>query len=302
MKIDLKQIEAFIWVADLGSFRKAAARLNTTQPNISARISRLEKLLNVTLMERDAGSVRLTTRGVELLAKARNILRETENFILAADDHSLFNDVLKLGVTEMIVQTWLQEFLLNLKYEFPDLVVEITVDLSKSLESELFDKGIDLAIQNEPFSRDSSECLPLGQYPMIWVASPSLGIQTKKTVSVEGIVAYPILTHARDTRPYEQVVNHFSGKKVSKPQYVSSSNLSACIQMAVDGYGVAIVPAAMVEDMLVKGELIKVNYSWQPKDLSFFARYDASKTGFVVKRASEISRKTSRKFLGIHDD
>ena len=61
MKINLKQLEAFVWVADLGSFRKAADRLNTTQPNVSSRIALLEGAMKRKLMERDAGSVRLTS-------------------------------------------------------------------------------------------------------------------------------------------------------------------------------------------------------------------------------------------------
>jgi len=56
MNINFKQIEAFVWVADLGSFRHAAERLNTTQPNISTRISNLEEMIGAKVMERDAGS------------------------------------------------------------------------------------------------------------------------------------------------------------------------------------------------------------------------------------------------------
>lgn len=52
--ITLKQIEAFVAVADLGTFRRAAERLNTTQPNISNRIAGLEAQLRVSLMQRDA--------------------------------------------------------------------------------------------------------------------------------------------------------------------------------------------------------------------------------------------------------
>jgi len=59
----LKQLEALVWVADLGSFRKAAQQLNTTQPNISSRIAGLENTLGVVLMQRDAGSVRITVKG-----------------------------------------------------------------------------------------------------------------------------------------------------------------------------------------------------------------------------------------------
>lgn len=50
-QINLKQIEAFVQVADLGSFRRAADRLNTTQPNISTRIQALETQLGLSLME-----------------------------------------------------------------------------------------------------------------------------------------------------------------------------------------------------------------------------------------------------------
>ena len=81
MKLTLKQIEAFVWVCDLGSFRRAAERLNTTQPNISSRISALEEALGVRLMERDAGSVRILPKGREVLLRARDVLRSTETLV-----------------------------------------------------------------------------------------------------------------------------------------------------------------------------------------------------------------------------
>ena len=100
--MNIKHLEAFAAVADLGGFRKAAERLGTTQPNISTRIAALEDRLGVTLMERDAGSVRLTPKGVEMLHKAREVLRAFEDFVAAADDGSLFEGVIRLGVTEMM--------------------------------------------------------------------------------------------------------------------------------------------------------------------------------------------------------
>ena len=56
----LRQLEAFVAVAEQGSFRRAADRLNTTQPNISARIAALEAQLGQRVMDRDAGRVALT--------------------------------------------------------------------------------------------------------------------------------------------------------------------------------------------------------------------------------------------------
>ena len=60
---NLKHIEAFVLVADLGSFRRAAERLYKTQPNIFNRIAQLEVQLGLVPMERDAGSVCLMRKG-----------------------------------------------------------------------------------------------------------------------------------------------------------------------------------------------------------------------------------------------
>jgi len=73
-RVTLKQLEAFAYVVDTGTFRAAASALGTTQPNISARITALESALNVILLIRDAGPLRLTADGEKLLQKTREVL------------------------------------------------------------------------------------------------------------------------------------------------------------------------------------------------------------------------------------
>ncbi|MFT5114606.1 MAG: DNA-binding transcriptional LysR family regulator [Parasphingorhabdus sp.] len=271
-------------------------RLNTTQPNISSRISTLESALNVTLMQRDAGSVRLTSKGQVLLEHARNVLHTTDNLIEAVNQDTLLNGQLRLGVTEMIVHTWIREFLRVLKDRYPNIAVELTVDLSANLEKELFDRSIDLAFQSGPFSRLTSGDEDLGIYPMIWIASPQLGLSVHDQLSIEELVQHPILTHARGTAPYEEVAQHFTLRRELGPRLVPSSNLAACIHMAIDGFGIATVPAAMVSDDLKSGELVQLNYDWAPRSLSFRARYNADRSPFFVSRAAEIGSEISHGF------
>lgn len=296
MKFNLKQLEAFIWVADLGSFRKAADRLNTTQPNISSRISALENALNVSLMERDAGSVRLTSKGQTLLEHARKVLRASENLIDAANQDALVDGILRLGVTEMIVHTWLRDYLRILKERFPKISVELTVDISTHLETELFDRSIDLALQNGPFSRQTTGCKKLGIYPLIWVASPEIGLHEYDKVSIEELVKQPILTHARGTQPYDEVSAHFAKRRDLRIRLVPSSNLAACILMTIDGFGTATVPASMVVKELQCGELVQIKYPWTPQSLSFFSRYLAEKSPQFVDKAADIAGEVSTQF------
>ena len=291
MKINLKQLEAFVWVADLGSFRKAADRLNTTQPNASSRIALLEGAMKRKLMERDAGSVRLTSKGIQMLEYARKVLRTADAFADAAAEPSLIDGTLRLGVTEMIVHTWLSDFLKALSTTFPQLHVELTVDLSVNLERELAARTLDLALQNGPFRQQINGKIPLGDYPLIWVASRSLSLRGIQNPTMDHIAQHPILTHSRDTRLYTETAAHFARRKDLNVRLVPSSNLAACLYMTLNGMGVATLPAAMVTKELSSGDLIQIDYQWQPEDLEFFARFDADRAPSFVPQAAKIAKK-----------
>ena len=292
LNFSLKQLEAFVWVADLASFRRAAERLNTTQPNISSRISALESTLNVTLLERSTGHVHLTPKGQELLTHARAVLQATLLLQEAADRASLYDGVLKLGVTELVVHTWLREYLKALKEKYPAVLVELTVDLSVNLTAALAARTIDLALQSGPFSAPQPDAQDLGCYPWIWVASPTINeSQSNGRWTAARLAACPILTHARSTGPYQQVKDHFSGVRGLK--LVPSSNLAACLQMTVDNMGVAVLPEAMVVNELHSGALTRIDYDWAPPDLCFEARFSSEHVSAIVKKAALLAGKVA---------
>ena len=296
MKINFKQIEAFVWVTDLQSFRRAAERLNTTQPNISARIVNLEQALGITLMERDAGSVRLTAKGNEMLTEARRILRATEKFIDTAGRASQVASTIKLGVTEMIANTWLQQFLRAVRERYPNLNIELTVDLSANLKTELFSRSIDIAFQNGPFARTTSGQEDLGKFPFVWVGSPDLPVTKMQAPTMQDMLSVPILAHSRSAKQFPEIEAHFNGKggKHEKcAKLVASSSISPCIHMAIERMGITAIPAAMACKYLDEGQLALINYHWVPEPLEFLARYDANATPAVVaniaRLASEIA-------------
>ncbi len=291
--INIKQLEAFVQVADLASFRKAAAVLKTTQPNISTRIARLEEQLGQTLMERDAGSVRLTQTGVLLLVKARAVLNGLDDFIATANASGLFEGTLRLGVTEMIVHSWLSEYLGALRSQFPNIKVELTVDLSTNLTIGLFNHTIDLALQSSPFNQQSTGELDLGRYTMVWVASPALEI-TESAPNQSSLCQYPILTHARETTPYQQLETHFASEP--KTYLVPSTSLGACLRMTLEGLGVACLPHTMVAEELKKGTLNQLRYSWTPDHLSFKARFHAEKAPYHLREAAQLAQTIASRY------
>lgn len=296
MNISLKQLEAFIWVSDLGSFRRAAERLNTTQPNISSRISSLEGALSIKLMERDAGSVRLNDKGYELLPQARKILQATESFIEAAGQSKRMTGVIKLGVTEMIVNTWLRDFMKQVKDQFPNLNIELMIDLSDNLRPRLFSRDIDLVFQNGPFSRKTTGAIDLGTYPFVWVSSPQLKPPSSNDVDLEFMKKQTILTHARGTRPFEEIDAHFKQIKGKPAALIPSSSIGPSRHMAIDGLGIACLPASMVHHDVRNGKLVEIKYPWVPTSLQFLARYDAETSSSLVEKVARLAQEISLKY------
>lgn len=76
MKIDILGVQAFVAIADHGSFNKAADVLFVTQTAVTQRLRNLEIFLGVTLLERTTRSIALTRTGQDFLPQARRLLQE----------------------------------------------------------------------------------------------------------------------------------------------------------------------------------------------------------------------------------
>ncbi|MCA8967598.1 MAG: LysR family transcriptional regulator, partial [Planctomycetes bacterium] len=264
---------------------------------ISARIAALEQLLDARLMERDAGSVRLTAKGSELLVHAREVLRAAEGLVEASGKANLTEGVLRLGVTELVVNTWLRDFLRRAKQRFPNISIELTVDLSVRIDAELLSRSLDLALQSAPFQWQAGGEVDLGTWPYTWVVAPTLW-SVPSGAPVDELPPLPVLTHARGTRAVDELERHLGGRRRSANTLVPSSSMSACLHMAVDGLGVAVLPVAMVRGEVAAGRLVEVGYPWVPEPLSMVARYHADTAAGFVARVAALARRVAGDFRG----
>ena len=293
MAFTLKQLETFVWVATLGNFRKTAEQLNTTQPTISMRISSLEDLLRVKLFERDTGSVRLTSKGQELLPYAEKVLRMADMFRERTENGMALSGVLRLGVSETIVHTLLPIFLSELHDQYPNIDVEITVDATINLRNDLVSRNLDLAFLMGPISEYRIGNIDLASFPLVWVVSPRLGVDTERTLKIDELVKYPILTYARITRPHAEIEHHLRAHCELPVRIFPSSSLAACLQMTCDGIGIGTLPRAVVEDRLADGSLVAVSCEWQPSDLDFTASFPTVPWNPISDAAAGLAREVS---------
>jgi DNA-binding transcriptional LysR family regulator len=81
MSLDVRQLRAFVTVAECGSFTRAAASLNLSQPALTVQIRKLEQALGVRLFDRNTRVVALTRNGAELLPTLGRILRDLDGVL-----------------------------------------------------------------------------------------------------------------------------------------------------------------------------------------------------------------------------
>jgi DNA-binding transcriptional LysR family regulator len=139
--MELRHLRYFVAVAEELNFRRAAERLNVTQPALSTQVKDLEEEIGVRLMDRDTGGVTLTEAGAAFLVEARLILVQTDRAVsLAREVARGQTGAITVGYVGPLLVGALPEALNGFKERFPS--VEVTLkQLSAKDQMEAVEKG-----------------------------------------------------------------------------------------------------------------------------------------------------------------
>lgn len=166
--IDLDLIRCFITVVETGSFTLAGDRIGRSQSAVSARIKKLEELLDVDLLERNSREVTLTSHGQKLIPKAKKLLSEGEGLV-AEMRSPLLSGEIRIGILEYIAPHRIPEILDSLRPQLPAANLKFRVGLSRALIQEIDNGEIDIALAlHDPDRHDS---IPIAEDQLTWVGS-----------------------------------------------------------------------------------------------------------------------------------
>lgn len=164
--LDISTVQAFLLVAELQSFTRAAEALGTTQAAVSLKLQRLETLLGKRLVERSPRAVRLTSEGTAFLARARELM--------TAHDRALAGETtapqrLSLGISDHAAGPELVPLLERLHAMSSQLALAVTIGFSREM-LDAYDAGaFDAVIVRREGSRRGGEKLVEDEFG--WFAS-----------------------------------------------------------------------------------------------------------------------------------
>jgi DNA-binding transcriptional LysR family regulator len=165
--LDLDAVQAFVLVADLSSFTRAAEALDTTQSAVSLKLKRLEERLGRRLLERTPRRVRLSQEGAAFLDAARELLEAHERALHGRAETRLS---LRVGISDQSAGTELPHLLAKVGAYDRSLRIEVRIGSSATLMA-AFDNGeLDAAIVCDADGRSDGELL--FTEPYAWYALP----------------------------------------------------------------------------------------------------------------------------------
>jgi len=297
--VDFRTLETFIWIARLGSFRAAAARVYTTQPSVSSRIAGLERELGVCLFDRSGRQVALTAKGRDLLDYAERLLSLRGEMLQSVADRESIRGTIRLGVAETIVYTWLPRLIEGLSRTYPGINLELEVDISVHLSEKLISHDIDLAFLMGPVNKPEIVNLPLCRYPLSWVASPNLQLPPQP-VSLQDLSKWPIITYPRLTKPNESI-RHMLEQGGTRVRLHSCSSLATIIRMTVDGIGISALPVEILRNELAQGLLRIFQVDAPELDLNFSVSYGMSPDSAVARAVADLAVACAAEQAGAFD-
>ncbi|GGF62603.1 LysR family transcriptional regulator [Azorhizobium oxalatiphilum] len=297
--MNIRFLETFLWVARLKSFSSAAEKLCTTQAAVSNRIATLERDLGVRLFERDLRSVSLTPQGERALAQAETIVRLAEELRHGIGDTHRLRGRLMIGTIDSIVYAWLPKFLEAVKTAYPDVDIDLTVDTSLNIARLLQEGQVDLGLIVGPLVAPDFRNIELCSYDCHWVASPSLGLHGR-ALALEEVVIHPLFAYSKGSQPHQNVLRlmETAGLDSSVARIFNSNSLATITRLVRDGMGVAVLPMAVIREMVDREELVvlEVDAALPPLHLHAIYREQPGSTlpSIISRMAADVASRETR--------
>lgn len=167
--LDIPTVQAFLLVAELQNFTRAAEALGTTQAAVSMKLQRLENVLGKRLVERSPRSVRLTADGTAFLQNARTLMEAHDRALLGEQPS---RQQLSLGISDHAAGPELVPLLERLGAVSSQMSFAVTIGFSRDL-LDAYDAGaLDAVIVRQESGRRGGEALAEDSFG--WFASPRL--------------------------------------------------------------------------------------------------------------------------------
>ncbi|VXC90419.1 LysR family transcriptional regulator [Pseudomonas sp. 9AZ] len=252
--MDLATLNAFIAIAELGSFSEAAERLHLTQPAVSKRIASLEQQLSVRLFDRLGREVSLTEAGRALLPRAYQILNVLDDTRRALTNlNGEISGRLTLATSHHIGLHRLPPLLRAFTRAHPQVALDIQfLDSEVAYEEVLHGRAELAVITLAPETREPVHAVAVWDDTLDFVAAPEHPLARSQAISLADVAHHPAVFPGGNTFTHHIVRRLFEAQGLT-PNIAMSTNYLETIKMMVSiGLAWSVLPRTMLDDQVAR--------------------------------------------------
>jgi LysR family carnitine catabolism transcriptional activator len=258
VSVSLKQIRAFVVVAESRTYAEAADKLHLSQPALSLSIKSLEENIGGALLTRTTRAFSLTPEGRAFLPQAKNLLREWNSSIEAVKDRfSLRTGQVSIAVMPTFASSLLPRVLKQFKEANPginivlqDVVAEIAVEMVRN-------EKVEIAISFQPNVMDDVTFNSLFTDQFIVALPANHPLVGKKQLLFERVLEEPLLVLQPPSQVTERIRQTAAEKGLSCNSNMQAHQLATIGRMVSEGLGVSIVPNVCCQQMVEMGAVCR---------------------------------------------
>lgn len=247
--MDTNQLNAFITVAETGSFSQAAEILFLTQPAISKRIAVLEQQLSAKLFDRIGKRVILTEPGRILLPRARKIIQELNDTRTSIQNlEQRVAGRMAIASSHHIGLHRLPPVLKGFFRRYPEVSIDISFLDSEQAYSKVLHGDIELAVVTlSPQAVDRIYHHSLWRDPLLIMTSHDHPLTRHRSLQLNDLLDYPAILPGENTFTRQLVENLFHKIKLRLEVDMSTNYLETIRMIVSIGMAWSVLPEIMLE-------------------------------------------------------
>ncbi len=251
--MDTQLLEAFIAVAECGSFSVAADRVHITQPAVSKRIAQLEDTLECRLFDRIARTVTLTEAGEALLPRAQRILQEFDDTRQAINDLSgEISGRLRLAISHHIGLHRLPPILKQFAQQHPAVTIDVDfMDSEKAYEGILHGRFEVAVITLAPQPHPKIEACIVWPDPLVFMVADDHPLLLDTHPTLKTLCSHSAILPGMGTYTGRMARAVFEQHRVPLPATMATNYLETIKMMVSIGLGWSLLPKSMLEPGLM---------------------------------------------------
>jgi DNA-binding transcriptional LysR family regulator len=243
MHLDFHGLEAFVAIAERGSFRAAAAHLNLSQTALSHRMRKFEDGTGVALLSRTTRQVALTAAGAELLPRARRLLDDMAAASERIQALAMQGEPrLAFGCLPTIATVCLPSVMNRFRETYPDMQVRVFDDSASELADRVQSGDAAFAITVVAANRWNLDLAPLVKEPFVLLCSRKSPMARKSVLNWADIVDLPLIRISTETGNRILIDDALGNRREALNWRYEVQRVTTAVALVASGVGYAVLP------------------------------------------------------------